>query len=354
MRVGLVIYGTLDTVSGGYLYDRQLVDHLRRCGDTVDVLSMPWGPYGRRLAQNLVPAYREMMLAGYDVVLQDELNHPSLAWLNGRLSPRPPVVSIVHHLRVSERRPRLANRFYAFVERRYLRSVDAFVFNSRTTEAAVRDLSGLARPSVVAYPAGDRLGAPLSEAEVAARAAAGPLRLLFAGNLIPRKGLHTLLEAVARLPGEWEVAVAGSPAADPRYARAQVARVERAGLGERVRFLGPLPDADLAALMARSHVLVVPSSYEGFGIVYIEGMAFGLPAIATTAGAAGEIITNGVDGYLIAPDDAAALAERLAALAADRALLARLSAAALARFGRHPTWEQSAAAVRAFLQEIIP
>lgn len=353
MRVGLVIYGTLDTVSGGYLYDRQLVDHLRRCGDTVDVLSMPWGPYGRRLAQNLAPAYREMMLAGYDLLLQDELNHPSLAWLNGCLSPRPPVVSIVHHLRASERRLRLANRLYARVERRYLRSVDAFVFNSRTTEAAVRELAGLSRPSVVAYPAGNRFGAALGEAEVAMRATAGPLRLLFAGNLIPRKGLHTLLDAVARLPGKWELAVAGSAAADPRYARAQAERARRLGLGDRVRFHGPLPDAELAALMARSHVLVVPSSYEGFGIVYLEGMAFGLPAIATTAGAAGEIITDGVDGYLVAPNDATALAGRLAALAVDRALLARLSAAALARFGRHPTWEQSASLVRAFLQEII-
>ena len=71
-----------------------------------------------------------------------------------------------------------------------------------------------------------------------------------------------------------------------------------------VHFHGSLDNAPLIELLKQSHVLVVPSSYEGFGIVYLEGMGFGLPAIGTTAGAAGEIITHGENGYLIQPDDA--------------------------------------------------
>jgi glycosyltransferase involved in cell wall biosynthesis len=93
----------------------------------------------------------------------------------------------------------------------------------------------------------------------------------------------------------------------------------------------------------------VPSSYEGFGIAYLEGMAFGLPAIATTAGAAGEIVTHGKDGYLISPGDSHALAEHLLQLAMDRQLLLAMSLAARERFLAHPTWEQSGETIREFL-----
>ena len=49
MRIGLIIYGSLDTLTGGYLYDRLLVEHLRRQGDHVDIISLPWRTYGRHL-----------------------------------------------------------------------------------------------------------------------------------------------------------------------------------------------------------------------------------------------------------------------------------------------------------------
>ncbi|HSQ38585.1 MAG TPA: glycosyltransferase family 4 protein, partial [Anaerolineales bacterium] len=95
------------------------------------------------------------------------------------------------------------------------------------------------------------------------------------------------------------------------------------------------------------------SSYEGFGIVYLEGMGFGLPAIGTTAGAAGEIIRDSETGYLIAPNDSAALASRLAGLSADRGLLTRLSLNALQRYRIQPTWEQTAKNIRGFLSSVI-
>ena len=97
----------------------------------------------------------------------------------------------------------------------------------------------------------------------------------------------------------------------------------------------------------------MPSSYEGFGIVYLEGMAFGLPALATTAGGAVEIITSGRDGFLISPGDHGALARHLGTLMADRDLLLTMSLAAQQRFAAHPTWEDAGAAVHRFLQSIM-
>jgi len=113
--------------------------------------------------------------------------------------------------------------------------------------------------------------------------------------------------------------------------------------------VGTLESEELAALLARSHLLAVPSSYEGFGIVYLEGMSFGLPAIASTAGGAKEIINPGRDGFLVAPGDIGALAGHLERLMLDRGLLLEMSLAALANFHRHPTWEESLSSIYHFL-----
>jgi glycosyltransferase involved in cell wall biosynthesis len=354
MRIGLVIYGRLDALSGGYLYDRKLVEHLQRCGDEVTIIPLSWRGYGRALLDNFsADLLRQMREPAFDILLQDELNHPSLAWINRRLKGTP-IVSIVHHLRSSERHPGWLMPFYRLVERRYLRSVDGFIFNSQTTAAAVNQLHPHAKPSQIAYPAGDRLQPVITEAEIEGRAqAGGPLRLLFVGNLIPRKGLHTLLTAVAKLPPQsWKLDVVGDTAVEPAYYQSSQRQIAAADLEPRVKFWGALDNEALAARYRRSQLLVVPSSYEGFGIVYLEGMGFGLPAIGSTGGAAHEIVQSGKNGYLVNPDNPAQLAALLANLAHNRTHLAALSRAARQGYLTHPTWEQTGAIIRSFLQRI--
>ncbi|GAB4492364.1 MAG: glycosyltransferase family 4 protein [Anaerolineales bacterium] len=354
MRVGLVIYGSLNTLSGGYLYDRKLVESLRHQGDAVEIISLPWRNYAAHLTDN----FTFRLPPGLDILIQDELNHPSLIAANRGKHPYP-VISLVHHLRCSEQRPAWQNAFYRAIEKRYLGAVDGFIFNSQTTRGVVEKLIGAGRPSVVAYPPTDRFGAGLTEQEVTERAQSGPLRILFLGNVIPRKGLHTLLNALscaqhnAQEAPLFHLDVVGSLTTDPAYAAAMQRRTADNGLSSVVTFHGPLNHAALVEKLTQAHVLVVPSSYEGFGIVYLEGMAFGLPAIGTTAGAAGEIIGDGETGFLVAPEDAPRLAARLKTLATDRALLTRLALNALQRYRQQPKWEQTAGEIRQFLVEMI-
>jgi glycosyltransferase involved in cell wall biosynthesis len=350
MKLGLVIYGSLDTLSGGYLYDRKLVEYLREQGDRVEVISLPWRNYAAHLTDN----FRFHLPPGLDLLIQDELNHPSLLAANAQPHPYP-VISLVHHLRCSEQRPNWHNRFYRLVEKHYLNSVNGFIFNSQTTRRVVKKLlesRGVesSKPDIVAYPPTDRFGNPMTTDEIVARARQpGPLRILFLGNLIPRKGLHTLLEAVSDQQSAVSLEIIGSLSADPGYAKKMRQKAAVHYPPSTVHFNGPLDNEALAAKLKTAQVLVVPSSYEGFGIVYLEGMAFGLPAIGTTAGAASEIITDGETGYLIPPDDAAAILSRLSALAIDRALLSRLSLNALARYRQQPSWQETAASIRQFL-----
>jgi glycosyltransferase involved in cell wall biosynthesis len=353
MRVGLVIYGSLETISGGYLYDRKLVEHLQRQGEQVEIISLPWRNYARHLGDNLsLPVLRRLRQLRVDVLLEDELNHPSLFWTNRRLVGAFPLISIVHHLRSSESRPLWQNYFYRLIERSYLKSVDGFIFNSQTTRHVVEDLTGEKKPGLVAFPAGDRLSPHISSEDIARRACqAGPLHLLFLGNVIPRKGLHTLLEALSMLPKDaWRLSVAGRLDIDLAYSDSIRRQVTIFGLTDEVVFLGPLEDEELREQMRLSQVLALPSSYEGFGIAYLEGMGFGLPAIATSAGAAGEIITNGSDGFLIKPGDAPALKDCLQELAQDRQRLLELSLAARIRYESHPGWEQTGRNIRGFLE----
>jgi len=358
MHIGLIIYGSLDTISGGYLYDRKLVAHLRSQGDEVEVISLPWSNYGRHLSHNLSRnLYRRLCDASYDVLLQDELNHPSLFWLNQRLrhQVRYPIVTIVHHLRSSEARSSWQNSFYRWIERHYLTALDGFIYNSQTTCDVVVGLVGQSRPSVVAYPAGDRLQPTISAAAITKRVlSSGPLRLLFVGNLMTRKGLHILLAALSRLPHvDWRLDVVGSMVVEPNYTQFIKSEVEKADLNQKITWHDCLSDAALRKRFNQSHLLVVPSSYEGFGIVYLEGMGFGLPAIATTAGAAHEIITHGENGLLVPPEEPTVLAEHIYSLGQNRQRLLQMSLAALQRYQKHPTWEQSMTQLRNFLQKLV-
>ena len=182
----------------------------------------------------------------------------------------------------------------------------------------------------------------------------GPLRILFTGNVIPRKGLHTLVSALSRLAREsWQLTVAGSLSADARYAGRIRRLIAGTGLGERVRLLDAVPPGQLVGLLESHHCLAVPSFYEGFGIVYLEAMRFGAPVIASTAGAVPEVVDDGREGFLVPPGDAGALAEAIGRLIRDRNLLLAMSLAARKRSLGHPTWAESAARVEEFLLEVI-
>ena len=359
MKIGFVIYGSLDTLSGGYLYDRKLVEYLRSRGDIVEIISLPWRNYAAHLLDN----FWFRLPKNLDVLIQDELNHPSLIVANGSKHPYP-VISLVHHLRCSELRPQWQNTFYRTIEKKYLQSMDGFIFNSRTTQDVVNGLVGIHTAGIVAYPPTDRFGEPISEPEIIERSMKDELKILFVGNVIYRKGLHTLLEAVKGLKSKLRVDVVGSLNSEPVYAKQiqeyivtnhlSSLRDGFASPGNATVVLhGPLDQEPLAERLRQAHVLVVPSSYEGFGIAYLEGMCFGLPAIGTTAGAAGEIISDGVDGFLIEPGDAGRLADRLEILNENRDALITLSLAARSRYLRQPKWDETASRIREFLLKQI-
>jgi len=348
MKIGLVVYGDLDTRSGGFRYDRQLVAALRAMGEAVEVIELPWRSYPRGLLDNLSPGLRRRLAGDHDVLLQDELAHPSLVGTNHRLST--PIVSIVHHLRASE--PSRLAPLYRGVEGHYLRGVDGVVCNSTVTRDVVTDLGVDPDRTVIAPPACDRFDPTLDSVPVAERTQGTPLRVLFVGNITPRKGIDTLLDGLAQTDADAELTVVGRPV-DEAYSTQLRQSVADHRLTERVQFTGELSDAELAERFREHHTLAVPSRYEGYGLVYLEAMSYGLPVIASRAGGATDIVTDGENGFLLDPDDPAAVADAITSLATDRERLAAMGQAARERYDAQPDWLETAERVWELLSNVV-
>ena len=228
------------------------------------------------------------------------------------------------------------------------------ICNSRTTRDAAAAVGAANCPCIVARPAGDRLGSLNTPGAISARSREkGPLRLLFLANVLPHKGLHRLIDALSAVSRQiWRLLVVGSLTMNAPYARKIRTRVTACGLSQNIRFLGARDGPALAAILKQSQLLVLPYSHEAFGIVFLEGMAFGLPAVGSSAGAAREIIRHGYNGFLIPCDDSDGPARIVADLHADRNRLNAMSRGALETFRAHPGWRNTMEKIHGFLESL--
>ncbi len=172
---------------------------------------------------------------------------------------------------------------------------------------------------------------PLLDAE---RDPSDGFNVLFAGGVSLRKGVPYLLEAFARLQvPRKRLRLAGSlePCLKQVLGRLPLQDVE---------LLGPLPKAELTALMRRSQVLVLPSIEDGFGLVMAEAMACGCAILASTNTGAEDLYTEGREGFIVPIRDAVALADRLQLLAEEPERLAAMRAAALAHVQQLGGWSE--------------
>lgn len=162
------------------------------------------------------------------------------------------------------------------------------------------------------------------------RPAAGPVRILFLGRLIPLKGVNLLLDALAT-PAcrnrDWRLTIAGD--GDRETYRAQA---ERLGLADRVHFTGWLSPADCRKHLLQADLLVQPSLFEGLPMAVLEAMAYGLAIIATRVGSVHEAVEDERSGLLVEPGKAAPLAGALDRVLGDATLRHALAAAAHRRF----------------------
>ena len=204
-----------------------------------------------------------------------------------------------------------------------LRLADRVVVASTFTKETLRAAGLAVDVRVIPY------GAPPS-ISVNIEARSGPLRVLFVGSLGQRKGLSYLLRAVELLGPKVQLTLLGKKAAEGCSPLEEAVRKHR--------WIPSLPHSELLGIMQQHDVLVLPSLFEGFGLVILEAMAQRLPVITTAHTAGPDVISQGVDGFIVPIRSAEAIAARLDQLASTASLLQEMKQAAQEK-AKSQRWE---------------
>jgi len=337
-RFVFAVPGSLDTPTGGYVYDRRVIAELPAFGWHADVIDLG-SDFPRPRAQTRARAH-DLLAAvphAWPIVI-DGLALGALPETAAALKTTHCVIALVHHplaletglsaceagaLRNSERAALAAVRH-------------VIVPSASTARHLIVDYAVPPNRITVAPPGTDRL-APVTRSN-------DTVRLLSVGSLVPRKGYDVLLAALATLTDlPWRLTIAGDRTRDRDTAERIAREIASARLGDRINLIGAVAPDRLAQLYCAADVFVLASRFEGYGMAFAEAMAAGLPVIGTTAGAIPEVVPEGA-GVLVPPNDAAALASALRLLLTDAEQRRALSAQARAAAENLPTWRSAAQA----------
>lgn len=340
MRVAFVTVGDTSRRTGGYLYDARVVAGLRGAGlEVEEVIACGAAPGEQEASSQRFGLTFDPR--PFDVVVVDALARVVCAPHLDRWRRERPLVAMVHEL------PAVADPGRALYERRFegpLLRANLLVCVSRHGKA-ILEKRGVEPGRIRVVPPGfDRLSARRGGA-----GRTGPLRVLCVAQWIERKGILDLVEAWSGLETEEaSLILAGEQDADPSYAS-----VVRDALRETpgVEAVGAVADGELARLYAASDIFVLPSRYEGYGLVYAEALSFGLPVVACDTGPVPELV--GEAGILVPPGDRRGLRGALGRLLSDAGLREALSRVALQRARELPRWEETVEGFLEVLQEAV-
>ncbi|MGI9424689.1 MAG: glycosyltransferase family 4 protein [Hyphomicrobiaceae bacterium] len=336
--VAFAIPGDITASTGGYAYARHLLASLPQFGIQPHRLELAAAyPYPEE--EDLVATERTFaQLHPETVLMVDGLAFGAMppAIVNGI---RQPLIALVHHPLACETGLTTSqSRQFLALEQQALAHARRVIAASRTTARLLERKYDVPADRVVVAEPGT---------EPAARAAGGDgdLQLLAVGAIIPRKNYGTLVEALKSLPDDrWHLTIAGSTSRDMTCATELREAIMRSGLRSRITLTGEVSDHVLHDLYDRSDIFVMPSLFEGYGMVLCEALARGLPIVCTTGGAMPETVPDRA-ALMVAPGKADEMGNALARLIQDDLLRRRLADASWQAGQALPTWDDCARTV---------
>jgi glycosyltransferase involved in cell wall biosynthesis len=342
--IALLVPGPVATVSGGYGYDRRIVEGLRTRGQEVRVVELAGRhPQPDEAAEAAARAALAALPDGTRIVV-DGLGLPAFLPVAEELAARR-AVGLIHHPTALETgfgadvREALKRR-----ERALLPRMTRLIATSPLTAARLAEEFGVdpARIGVVE---------PGTDPAPRARGSGGPgVAILSVGAITPRKGHDVLMRALARLPDlDWTLTIAG-PVRDPVHMDGLRGLLQELGIARRVAFAGETGEAELAALYDRADVFALATHWEGYGMAAAEALARGLPVAVTAGGAIADLVPVEA-GVVSPPGDVVSLAKALRRVLFDHPLRRAMAEAAWAAGQRLPRWPDRAAAFLAELEK---
>ncbi|WP_404434498.1 glycosyltransferase family 4 protein [Microbacterium lacus] len=341
------IPGDLSTVTGGYLYERRLLEGLREIG--TDTAHLPLGssfPDPSPDDSAHAVAAMEALDPAHPLIV-DGLVFGSLATA-GLARARAPIVAMIHHPLAHEAGLSDARREYLIrTERDNLALARAVIVPSPFTARILIDEYGTDPARItVARPGTDRV-----DDVVPGIVSAGPALIVSVGIQHPRKGHDVLLRALAELSDlPWTAVIVGS-AYDPVHAAELATLHTELRLEGRVRFAGIVSVAERDELYRLASVFALATRYEGYGLVFDEALAHGLPVVSCRVGAVPETVRPDA-GVLVSPDDPLAFADALRAVLTDDTLRIRMAHAAAEAGSTLPGWLDTARTAQAVLDAL--
>ena len=326
--------GDLDTPSGGYHYDRRLIQELQKLGLQVSSISLTGNfPHPDQQAMNDA---RQRLAALPDgaVVILDGLAFGVMDNLARAEQQRLRLIALCHHPLAFESgiNERQRQAFHAS-EQSALHSARAVIVTSEVTrQILIEHFAIQPNKILVALPGTERV--PF------APCVGNPPKLLTVASLTQRKGHDVLINALASLTFlPWQARFIGSDVFDPAWATSLQAQVARLQLQHRIQITGRVDDLQVEYQTA--DLFVLASRFEGYGMVFAEALAAGLAIVATGAGAVKDVVPASA-GILIPVDDVAALSTALHSLLSHDDLRQRLQAGARTASATLPVWQDSA------------
>ncbi|MBS0347578.1 MAG: glycosyltransferase family 4 protein [Proteobacteria bacterium] len=336
MELAFLVPGALDQLTGGYLYDRQVVHGLRARGHQVQLVELAGRhPEADEHARQAATAALASLPDGTIAVI-DGLALPAFAPCLTAEAARLRLVGFIHHPLSLETGlgPADAARYATLEADLWPRLRGAICPSPHTARHLLA--AGLATGRVAIAPPGTAKPASSSP-----RRAKATLDILTVGTLTPRKGHRLLIDALAGLRElDWHLTCIGSLERAPGSVNALRAAITAHGLEERVALLGEQPAERLAEAYRHADLFALPSFHEGYGMVFTEALAHGLPIVATTAGAIPDTVPADA-ALLVPPGDVAALRGALQQLLSDAALRSRRAAGARGAAAVLPDWDQA-------------
>ncbi|GHB23941.1 glycosyl hydrolase [Pseudovibrio japonicus] len=342
--------GDLNTPTGGYRYDREIIRGLQKNGWNISLIALE-GDYPAPSEADKLLALEALGEVGERaLVIVDGLALGVLPELAKEITEYCSLIALVHHPLFLESGidPKLAKALRASETDALQHAEHVIVTSPSTQKALVSQMKVPADKISVVLPGIER--PDVSEVARSSRRPDAATRLLCVGSLVPRKGQLDLVEALGQLKHlDWHLDMIGETRFDLEYAQQVRGQIERHDLGKRIQVRGGIPKAELSDFYQSADIFVLPTYYEGYGMAFAEAMSYGLPIIASGDGAVTSTVPP-TAGFHVRAGDPIALGKAIETLLTRDDLRSKLAEGALSAARALPNWSDSAKAFSCTLE----